>query len=66
MKKLINILKGWKFFYYNPHSTPGLCNLICKLGRHDLSVVYMNKQTNQVLLECFYCQKRKLVSWTSE
>jgi hypothetical protein len=46
------------FFRFNPHSIPGIVQLLCKMGRHD----YLPTEIlghNYVMLECFYCGKEK-------
>lgn len=54
-----NFLGTLKFFRYNPHSIPGLSDLMCKLGRHDYQVSSVNRRARLVMLECFYCLHRK-------
>jgi hypothetical protein len=47
------------FFRFNPHSIPGICQLLCKMGRHDYEAAELDKEKKSVILECFYCQRRK-------
>lgn len=46
------------FYKFNPHSIPGIAQLLCKLGRHDYEA-YSITLPNRVTLECFYCGKKK-------
>jgi hypothetical protein len=48
-----------KFFKYNPHAIPGIEQLLCKMGRHDYEVHSVDRTSNKVLLECFYCLHKK-------
>lgn len=48
------------FYRWNPHSIPVVSNLLCKLGRHDYEPLYLNKDKKSIVLECFYCQRRKV------
>lgn len=47
------------FYRFNPHSTPGIAQLLCKLGRHDYEAVEVDRVHYSVILECFYCCHRK-------
>lgn len=47
------------FYRYNPHSIPIISRLLCKMGRHDYEPAELDKVNKRVILECFYCQRRK-------
>jgi hypothetical protein len=68
-KRLIKKYRGWSdwedfmgtvnFYRFNPHSIPIISNLLCKMGRHDYEPAELDKVRKSVILECFYCQRRK-------
>lgn len=47
-----------RFYKYNPHSIPGVRQLLCKMGRHDYEAVGVDSD-RCVLLRCFYCERPK-------
>ena len=48
------------FFRHNPHSIPGIRDLLCKMGRHDYEAISLSDfNLSGCILECFYCQRRK-------
>jgi hypothetical protein len=54
-----DVLSTLRFFRYNPHSIPGIRNLLCKLGRHDFEAEKLNGTETGVILRCFYCEHKK-------
>lgn len=56
-------LSALRFFRYNPHSTPVISSLFCKMGRHDyeyFETLYDDQgDADGAILECFYCLHRK-------
>jgi hypothetical protein len=51
------------FYQSNPHSIPGIRELLCKMGRHDYEarkIRYNRKGAPDGLeLECLYCEHKK-------
>lgn len=47
------------YYRHNLHTIPGIQELLCKMGRHDYEGIDYDAKHNNILLECFYCQKMK-------
>lgn len=66
VKRLIRNYSNWddfmstvNFYKLNPHSIPGITQLLCKMGRHDYEAVKVDKIHKRIILECFYCLHKK-------
>ena len=50
-----NFKETINFFKHNPHSIPGIAQLICKLGRHDYRIIHTNMWSKISILKCRHC-----------
>ena len=59
MQKWDDFIYSINFYRFNPHSIPIIRNLLCKMGRHDYEASSISPDRKWVLLECFYCLRKK-------
>jgi hypothetical protein len=58
------VIATLKSYRWNPHRIPGICTLLCHMGRHDYepfdgAICDGNGKPIGVHLECFYCERTK-------